>query len=93
MYFIMSYNFDDEEYEWFKNEFYELSSLQLNKYKQDQMKRRVSTYIYRRQQSNYSDFLELIKKDKDAYNAFLEWLTINVSEFFRNVEQWEILKK
>ena len=64
----MRYAFDDEEFEWFKNEFYKLSNLQLNKYKQDQMKRRVSNYIFRRNNSNYQDFLETIKHDSDAIN-------------------------
>ena len=88
----MSYNFDDPEYEWFKTEFYKLSKIQLNKYKQDQMKRRISTYIFRRYKSNYQDFLSMISKDREEFDMFLEYLTINVSEFFRNVEQWDILK-
>ena len=88
----MSYNFDDPDYEWFKTEFYKLSKIQLNKYKQDQMKRRISTYIFRRYKSNYQDFLALISKNREEFDSFLEYLTINVSEFFRNIEQWDILK-
>ncbi|MBE5935675.1 MAG: protein-glutamate O-methyltransferase CheR [Lachnospiraceae bacterium] len=88
----MEYNFDDKEYEWFKTEFFKISKLDLNKYKQDQMKRRISTYVYRRFKLSYAEFMELIKKDDYEYKAFLEYLTINVSEFFRNGEQWDILK-
>ena len=88
----MEYNFDDQEYEWFKTEFYKLSKLDLNKYKQDQMKRRITTYVYRRFKLTYKEFVELISRNEYEFNAFLEYLTINVSEFFRNVEQWDILK-
>lgn len=88
----MEYNFDDQEYEWFKTEFYKLSKLDLNMYKQDQMKRRICTYVYRRFKLTYREFIDLISENEYEFNAFLEYLTINVSEFFRNVEQWEILK-
>lgn len=88
----MEYKFDDKEYEWFKDEFYKLANLDLNKYKQDQMKRRINTYVQRRFKLTYKEFIELISKDTAEFNAFKEYLTINVSEFFRNIDQWEVLK-
>ena len=38
------------------------------------------------------DKMELILKNRLEYDSFMEYLTINVSEFFRNGEQWDVLK-
>ena len=39
--------------------------------------------------------LEKLKKttDKTLFEAFVNYLTINVSEFYRNPEQWAVLDK
>lgn len=81
------------DFKWFKEKVYELSSIDLNKYKEQQMERRITTYIYRRLKLNYEQFYEIIANDTYQLNNFIEYLTINVSEFFRNPEQWVILKE
>ena len=40
----------------------------------------------------YPSFINLIEKDTEIYKKFVEYLTINVSEFFRNESYWTILK-
>ena len=35
----------------------------------------------------------MIKKDNEKFEQFVNFLTINVSEFYRNPEQWQILDK
>ena len=86
---------DELEYDfkWFKQKVYELSSIDLNKYKEQQMERRITTLVYRRMKLDYKEFYELISKDTYELNNFIEYLTINVSEFFRNPEQWVLLKE
>ena len=86
---------DELEYDfkWFKQKVYELSSIDLNKYKEQQMERRITTLVYRRMKLDYKEFYELISKDTYELNNFIEYLTINVSEFFRNPEQWALLKE
>ena len=37
-------------------------------------------------ESGGDNFVALIKKDKEVMNTFIAYLTINVSEFFRNRE-------
>ena len=41
----------------------------------------------------YGKFLELLNNDREIYRRFLDHLTINVSEFFRNNQQWQVLEK
>ena len=36
--------------------------------------------------------MALIKKDKEKFEQFINFLTINVSEFYRNPDQWKILE-
>jgi chemotaxis protein methyltransferase CheR len=43
--------------------------------------------------NDYKGFISLINDNKDIYRRFIEHLTINVSEFFRNPNNWEILEK
>ena len=41
----------------------------------------------------YEKYIDLLKKDKDKFEEFVNYLTINVSEFYRNVDQWQLLDK
>lgn len=77
-----------QDYELFKTRFYRLSNIDLNLYKEKQMKRRITSLIDKYGHSTYSSFLDRMKIDSELYNIFINYLTINVSEFFRNPKQW-----
>ncbi len=81
------------DYNQFVKEFYNYSTIDLNSYKEGQMKRRIDSHIRKYSINNYKDFLAVLKKDRDAYNTFLGYLTINVSEFLRDPRQWTNLEK
>ena len=81
------------DYEGFKKKVYELTKIDLSLYKEKQMKRRIDTLIAKNDISGYEDYVKAIQKDKDLFEGFVNYLTINVSEFYRNPEQWEILDK
>lgn len=80
-------------YEDFKKDILGLTKIDLNSYKEKQMKRRIDTLISKNRITSYKDYVALIKKDKDKFEQFVNFLTINVSEFYRNAEQWVILDK
>ncbi len=80
-------------YEEFKKDVFNLTGLDLSLYKEKQMRRRLESRIERLGIKSYKDFFYLIKRDKKAFDDFMTYLTINVSEFFRNYEQWEKLEK
>src|SRR5690554_6453119 len=42
---------------------------------------------------SYVSFIKNIKNDKELRNSILEYLTINVSEFYRILKQWKQLEK
>ena len=80
-------------YEEFKKDIFALTKIDLNAYKEKQMKRRIDTLITKNSISNYKDYVALIKKNSEKFEQFVNFLTINVSEFYRNPEQWQILDK
>ncbi len=80
-------------YEGFKAEIYNLSGINLSLYKEKQMKRRIDSLIDRNGYSKYDVYLIALKKNEKLFNEFINHLTINVSEFYRNPDQWEVLKK
>ena len=81
------------DYEGFKKSVYDLTKIDLNAYKEKQMKRRIDTLIAKNNIVGYDDYIKAIKTDKELFEGFVNYLTINVSEFYRNPEQWEILDK
>ena len=81
------------DYEWFKSGFLSMSGIDLNSYKEGQMKRRIDNFLKKHQVDDYNTFLSLLKQDTEIYDSFITYLTINVSEFYRNPDQWEILDK
>ena len=81
------------DYESFKKQIYTLSSIDLDAYKEKQMKRRIDSLISKNGFKGYDEYVRGLKTDKELYAAFINYLTINVSEFWRNPEQWDILAK
>jgi chemotaxis protein methyltransferase CheR len=81
------------DYEGFKKQVFSLTKIDLNAYKERQMKRRIDALITKRAVKGYDDYVALLKKDKGVFDEFVNYLTINVSEFYRNPEQWRTLEK
>ncbi len=81
-----------DNYETFKQQVYNLTKIDLNSYKERQMKRRIDALISKHKMDSYSSFVQAIKKDKVLFDEFVNYLTINVSEFYRNPEQWTLLE-
>ena len=81
-----------KDYEDFKVEIYKMTNINLTLYKERQMKRRIESLVAKNNFENFNDYVLALKKDTVLYNEFINYITINVSEFFRNPEQWQILK-
>ncbi len=80
-------------YESFKDSIYEMTKIDLNAYKERQMKRRIEALISKHGINSYIDYVAKLKSDKAVFDEFINYITINVSEFFRNPEQWVLLEK
>ncbi len=81
------------DYEYFKKAIYDMTKIDLNAYKEKQMKRRIDTLIEKHKVVGYDKYVALLKSDKEKFEEFVSYLTINVSEFYRNPEQWELMDK
>ncbi len=79
------------DYEYFKKEVLALTKIDLNAYKEKQMKRRIDTLIGKHKIEGYDKYIKALQTDKELFDEFVSYITINVSEFYRNPEQWKIL--
>lgn len=79
------------DYEYLKKAIYDLTKIDLNAYKEKQMKRRIDTLITKNKIVGYENYVAALKSDKKLFEEFVNYLTINVSEFYRNPEQWKIM--
>ncbi|HZK56898.1 MAG TPA: protein-glutamate O-methyltransferase CheR, partial [Clostridia bacterium] len=79
-------------YKTFKEKVYKLTGIDLNSYKERQMKRRIESLISRNKFTSFNSYFNAIKQDSKLRDEFINYLTINVSEFYRNPEQWEVLE-
>lgn len=79
-------------YEEFKKDVYKMTDINLDLYKERQMKRRIESLISRCDYNDYESFIKGMRQDKDLLRTFVSYLTINVSQFYRNPNQWETLK-
>ena len=81
------------DYEWFKSGFLSMSGIDLNSYKEGQMKRRIDNFLKKHQVDDYNTFLSLLRQDTEIHDSFITYLTINVSEFYRNPLECQTLEK
>ncbi|MDF2723295.1 MAG: chemotaxis protein CheR [Paenibacillus sp.] len=84
---------DDKDYLLFIKKVKDYSAIDLAQYKEAQMKRRLTTLYTKKGFSSFAAFFDGMVKDKLLYYEFLDRMTINVSEFWRNPNRWEILEK
>lgn len=80
------------DYEKFKQKVFQLTKIDLSSYKERQMKRRIDSLISKAKINSYDEYIEALKTDKKMLEEFVAYLTINVSEFYRNPEQWRLLE-
>ena len=80
-------------YENFKVKILKLTGIDLSFYKERQMKRRINSFISRNNYVSYDSFYKALMEDTKLYDEFVNYLTINVSEFYRNPNQWNVLEK
>lgn len=74
------------DFNFFNNWVYENLNIDLDAYKERQLQRRISTVMQRAGASTLEEYANLIGKDEEVKRVFLDYITINVTEFFRNKE-------
>lgn len=74
------------DFNFFYNWVYENLNIDLDAYKERQLQRRISTVMHKSGASTLQEYANLISKDEETKRIFLDYITINVTEFFRNKE-------
>ena len=68
-----------------------LCGVDLMQYRRGQMERRVRTWVQRRGSASLPVYGDLLRRDPDELDAFLDRVTINVSHLWRHEGQWDAL--
>src|SRR5439155_13061775 len=68
-----------------------LCQVDLLQYKRNQMERRIRSFAARRGIARLAEYLSLLGSHSDELEEFLDRVTINVSQLWRNPEQWRLL--
>lgn len=82
-----------QEYQEFILNIKNKTGIDLGAYKEAQMKRRLESLYDKKGFTSFRDFFKAINQDKELLDDFLDRMTINVSEFYRNAKRWEVLEK
>jgi len=82
----------DLDFEAFKRKVHASYGIDLNAYKRQQMERRLRANMQKHGVSTFLQYFAALNSNKAALEEFRDRITINVSELFRNPDQFEILK-
>jgi chemotaxis protein methyltransferase CheR len=70
-----------------------LCGIDLLQYKRGQMERRIRSFITTRGADDLGAYARMLQTDQAELDRFLDRVTINVSQLWRNPEQWEVLEE
>ena len=84
---------DDLEYNYVKRQINKLTGVDLNNYKRPQMERRLQIYLERSEYANWPRLFRTVSTDPQAAGKLRDYLTINVSSFFRDPDKYKSLQK
>ena len=71
----------EDNYELFKKDVFLLTKIDLNAYKERQMKRRIDALIAKHKISTYSEYVKVLKEDKERFDEFVK----RIAEFYNDV--------
>ncbi len=84
---------DPEIFEQVKHFIKSQYSIDINRYKEKQMLRRLNAWLRRSSLTSWPDYFQLVQSDPEEEQRFRDYLTINVTSFFRDPDRWETLEK
>jgi len=85
------------EFDYFKDEFYKITNVNLHQYHKEQMERRVRNFlssyfsVEKEDKHIFSMAVEELRKNRSFQVTIYDAITINHSYFFRNKQQWDYL--
>jgi len=76
------------DFEVFRRRAYTITGLDLTSYKAPQMHRRLSSLLTRLNVRGFAEYARLLENDLERRQEFRDYVTINVSEFFRDSDRF-----
>lgn len=83
---------DDMGYAYFQRKALEFARIDLRQYRSAQMQRRLSSLMRRAKANDFVDYARILERDPASLQAFQDFFTINVSEFFRDGQRFRELE-
>jgi len=84
---------EDEDFNRFVSDIRKFTSIDLSQYKENQMRRRLTTLRMKHGHSTFASYFKALTGDARLREEFLDRMTINVSEFWRNPNRWHLLSE
>lgn len=84
---------ETEIYSQVKHSIRGLLDINLDYYKDEQMKRRLDSWLVRSGSPSWPEYLRRLRTDTTELARLRDYLTINVSSFFRDPERWAALRQ
>jgi chemotaxis protein methyltransferase CheR len=81
------------DFEAFRQRAYQITGLDLTSYKVPQMYRRLSVLLTRVKMRTFAEYARLLEQDPARRQEFRDFVTINVSEFFRDGDRFGDLER
>ncbi len=67
--------------------------IDLSLYKEAQMRRRLTSLRNKRGIRDFDSYFTALREDDALLEEFIDRITINVSEFYRNPKRWDVLRE
>lgn len=77
----------------FKDRINKRFNVNLNGYKERQLKRRIDSLMQHQGFADYAKYFRALEADEKLWAQFMDKVTINVSEFFRNPDIFKVLEE
>ena len=85
-------NLDELDFSAFKRKVKMFCGIDLEAYKRPQMERRIRANMDKCGARSFTDYFSSMQKNSQLMDEFIDRVTINVSEAFRNPEQFDVLR-
>ncbi|WP_051318392.1 CheR family methyltransferase [Cohnella thermotolerans] len=82
---------EDDDFYRFVADIRRATSIDLSQYKETQMRRRLTTLRLKHGFGDFASYFAALKSNPKLMDEFLDRMTINVSEFWRNPNRWQVL--
>jgi len=84
---------EPEIYTLVKQQIKSILNIDLEYYKDQQMRRRLDSWLVRSGSASWEDYFHRVRTDTVERGRLRDYLTINVSAFFRDAERWQSLRE